>query len=69
MTTVIYITSLEEASGKSLISLGAMEAAAARVSKVGYFRPVVASDSESDPVIDLDFCSIGIRIHIEKDGQ
>ena len=53
MTTVIYITSLEEASGKSLISLGAMEAAAARVSKVGYFRPVVASDSESDPVIDL----------------
>jgi phosphate acetyltransferase len=53
MTTVLYITSLEEASGKSLVSLGAMEAAAARVSRVGYFRPVIGSDAEADPVIVL----------------
>lgn len=53
MTTVLYITSLEEASGKSLVSLGAMEAAATRVSRVGYFRPVISSDADSDPVIDL----------------
>lgn len=53
MTTVLYVTSLEPASGKSLISLGVMEAAAERVSRVGYFRPVISSESESDSVIDL----------------
>lgn len=51
--TVIYIASLEPESGKSLVSLGAMEAAAAAADRIGYFRPVVAAEQREDPVIQL----------------
>ncbi|MFN8126357.1 MAG: phosphate acetyltransferase [Candidatus Nanopelagicales bacterium] len=51
--TVIYISSLEPESGKSLVSFGAMEAAAAQTSSVGYFRPVIAAGPDRDPVIEL----------------
>ena len=51
--TVIYIASLEPESGKSLVSLGAMEAAAARASRIGYFRPVVAASEGRDGLIQL----------------
>ncbi len=44
MTAAIYITSLAPGSGKSLVSLGALEAAATRTAKVGYFRPVIAEN-------------------------
>jgi phosphate acetyltransferase len=53
MATAVYIASLEPDSGKTLVSLGAMEAAAARVARVGYFRPVVAFSSEPDPRIQM----------------
>jgi phosphate acetyltransferase len=53
MTTVIYIMSLEQDSGKSLMSLGAMEAAASRVSRLGFFRPVIQSGPEHDALIEL----------------
>jgi len=53
MATAVYITSLEPASGKSLVSLGAMDAAAARSSRIGYFRPVIAADEHPDPVIEM----------------
>lgn len=45
--------SLEPESGKSLISLGLAESLSQRVSKFGYFRPIVASGTEHDDVIDL----------------
>lgn len=53
MTTVIYIMSLERESGKSLMSLGAMEAAATRVSRLGFFRPVIESGPGRDALIEL----------------
>ncbi len=51
--TVIYIASLEPESGKSLVSLGAMEVAAAASGRVGYFRPVIAASDGPDGVIEL----------------
>ena len=53
MTAAIYITSLAPGSGKSLVSLGAMEAAATRTARVGYFRPVIASGDHPDAQIEL----------------
>lgn len=50
---VVYITSLESASGKSLVSFGTMEAAAARSDRIGYFRPVIAAGASRDPVIEM----------------
>ncbi len=61
--TVIYITSLEPESGKSLVSFGAMEAAAAQTSAVGYFRPVIAAGPDRDPVIEL----MRRRFHLRQD--
>ncbi len=51
--TVIYIASLEPESGKSLVTFGAMEAAAAEASRIGYFRPVIASLPGPDRLIEL----------------
>jgi phosphate acetyltransferase len=53
MATVIYITSLEPESGKSLVSLGALDAAAARSDRIGYFRPVVSAELAVDPGIEM----------------
>jgi phosphate acetyltransferase len=49
----VYVTSMEPASGKSMISLGLMEAFSRHSSRVGYFRPVVASSGANDNTIDL----------------
>lgn len=43
---------MEPASGKSMISLGLMEALSRHSARVGYFRPVVGSDAQ-DNTIDL----------------
>ncbi len=53
MTAAIYITSLAPGSGKSLVSLGALEAAATRTAKVGYFRPVIAESETRDGQIEM----------------
>ncbi|MCH9815659.1 MAG: phosphate acetyltransferase [Actinomycetia bacterium] len=53
MTTVVYVTSVEPNSGKSLVSLGALEIAASQFSRVGYFRPVIAAGPARDPIIEL----------------
>ncbi len=53
MTAAIYITSLAPGSGKSLVSLGALEAAATRTAKVGYFRPVIAESATRDAQIEM----------------
>ena len=49
----VYVTSMEAASGKSMISLGLMEAFSRHSSRVGYFRPVVASRQDADNTIEL----------------
>ena len=48
----VYVTSMEPASGKSMISLGLMEAFSRHTARVGYFRPVVASPGSDDTTID-----------------
>lgn len=53
MATAVYVASLEPESGKSLVSLGAMDAAAAHSARVGYFRPVIAYGQGRDPVIEM----------------
>jgi phosphate acetyltransferase len=45
--------SLEPASGKSVVSLGLMEALSRHTARVGYFRPVVAERADEDPTINL----------------
>ncbi len=53
MAKAVYVTSMEPASGKSMISLGLMEAFSRHSSRVGYFRPVVGSGEGPDNTIDL----------------
>ena len=53
MAKAVYVTSMEPASGKSMISLGLMEAFSRHTARVGYFRPVVASPGSDDTTIDL----------------
>lgn len=53
MTSAVYLLSLEPNSGKSLISLGLLEMAAAHVDRIGYFRPVIASGEQADGMIEL----------------
>ena len=53
MAKAVYVTSMEAASGKSIISLGLMEAFSRHSSRVGYFRPVVASRQDADNTIEL----------------
>ena len=49
----VYVMSLEPESGKSLVTFGVMEAAAAATGRVGYFRPVIAAGPEPDRVIEV----------------
>ncbi|WP_417887845.1 phosphate acetyltransferase [Zunongwangia sp.] len=41
MNKGIYITTMEEDSGKSLVSLGLMQTLLGKTAKVGYFRPII----------------------------
>jgi len=49
MTKAIYISTLESHSGKSLVVLGLMQLLLGKMTKVGYFRPVI-DDIKSDGV-------------------
>jgi phosphate acetyltransferase len=49
----LYLTSVEASSGKSVAALGLMETLTRAVSKVGYFRPVIAAGDEPDRRIEL----------------
>ena len=42
MDTGIYITNTERRTGKSLVALGVMKLMLSKVSKVGYFRPIIS---------------------------
>ncbi len=53
MSKSLYITSLEPASGKSVVALGFMEQLIGRLKSVGVFRPVTAEDTDSDRLIAL----------------
>jgi phosphate acetyltransferase len=53
MSSSIYVTAMEVASGKSVVALGIMEIASRRVDRLGFFRPVVPDDEVPDHLIDL----------------
>jgi phosphate acetyltransferase len=53
VSTHVYVAASEHAAGKSGIALGLVAALASQVDRVGVFRPVVASRTDSDPVLDL----------------
>ena len=42
MNKGIYITNTERRTGRSLVSLGIMQLILSKVSKVGYFRPIIS---------------------------
>lgn len=54
MNKGIYIATLERQSGKSLITIGLMQLALAKLPKVGYFRPIIGDlpEGEKDNHID-----------------
>ena len=45
MSKAIYVTTIESNSGKSLISLGLLRMMLTRSSKVGYFRPIINTNT------------------------
>jgi phosphate acetyltransferase len=48
MNKGIYIATLEKQSGKSLITIGLMQLALAKLPKVGYFRPIIGDLAEGE---------------------
>ena len=48
MSRAIYLTAMGPASGKSLVALGLVELLSHRVSRVGFFRPIVQSIPDND---------------------
>ena len=53
MTQNLYITGAERGSGKSVIVLAMMELLSGHGGKVGFFRPVIRSGDQQDPLIQL----------------
>ncbi|MEN8213944.1 MAG: phosphate acetyltransferase [Pseudomonadota bacterium] len=53
MTQNIYITGAERSSGKSVIVLAMMEFLSGHGGRVGFFRPVIRSGEQRDPLIQL----------------
>ncbi len=53
MARSVYVTAMEPGSGKSVVTLGLMEMLSARVERLGFYRPMVASATELDPQIEL----------------
>ncbi len=53
MNNGLYIASSESHSGKSLVSLGVMEAIASRVARPAFFRPIVRHDAKQDVSLQL----------------
>lgn len=67
MANNLYIIQTEERSGKSVISLGLMDALLKDFDKVAFFRPIIKSDpqKEVDPDIDLILTHNQLKIPYE----
>ena len=48
VSRAVYVTALGPASGKSLVTLGLVELLSRRVSRLGFFRPLVHDGSDND---------------------
>ncbi|MBU1171097.1 MAG: phosphate acetyltransferase [Proteobacteria bacterium] len=66
MSNSLYITGTEARSGKSAIVLGVMELLLRKISKVGFFRPIIAGGQEKDNNIHLIATYFNIDIPYEK---
>ncbi len=53
MVQNLYVTGAERRSGKSTIALSLMELICRKSRRAGFFRPVINTNQEKDPVIDL----------------
>ena len=53
MANSLYIASIEPRSGKSVVALGIMEMLSKRVSRMGYFRPIIPTNRDPDNNIEL----------------
>ncbi|MBD2760444.1 phosphate acetyltransferase [Yimella sp. cx-573] len=53
MTRSVYVTSAEGQSGKSTVALGLLQSLVAETGSVGVFRPITASKSRRDPIVEL----------------
>ncbi|WP_028583718.1 phosphate acetyltransferase [Desulfogranum mediterraneum] len=62
MADSLYIASLEQGSGKLVVTLGIMEMLSRRIKRLGFFRPVVHGESEQDNDIDLIRQRYGIQL-------
>ena len=65
MTKGIYIASIEDHSGKSLISLGLMQNLLGKMPKVGYFRPII-EDGEPDNHTQIMLSYFDLKLTYEQ---
>jgi len=61
MTRSVYVTGTEPHAGKSIVVLGLMELLSARVERLGFFRPIIASD---DAAADLQIALLRHRYQL-----
>ncbi len=66
MSKSLYITSLEEQSGKAVVALALTEQLSGRLGSVSLFRPVVSESGRSDKLITLMMDLYGLRISPEE---
>lgn len=66
MSDCLYITGTEARSGKSAILLGIMELLHQKISRVGFFRPIISGLQERDSNIHLIATHFGIETPYEK---
>lgn len=65
MSDSLYITGAEARSGKSAIALGVMELLHRKISRVGFFRPIISGLQERDSNIHLIATHFGIETPYE----
>ncbi|NLX18372.1 MAG: phosphate acetyltransferase [Desulfobulbus sp.] len=53
MADSLYIANLEKDSGKLVVTLGVMEILSRRISRIGFFRPIIPGEGKGDNDIEL----------------
>ena len=61
MSRSVYLTAMGPASGKSIVALGLVEHLSRRVSRLGFFRPIVQSVPDNDTEL------IRVRYQLDDD--
>ncbi|WP_438353973.1 phosphate acetyltransferase [Microbacterium sp. CJ88] len=66
MAQSIYITSAEGHSGKSTIALGVLDALSLATARVGVFRPIARTTSETDYVLEMLLAHDGVHLPYDE---